>query len=28
MDHLLQNVLDWIALHPYAFSAVVFVGGC
>jgi membrane protein DedA with SNARE-associated domain/membrane-associated phospholipid phosphatase len=25
MEHLLQNVLDWIALHPYAFSAVVFL---
>jgi membrane protein DedA with SNARE-associated domain len=25
MEHLLQNLLDWIALHPYAFSAVVFV---
>ena len=22
---MLQNLLDWIALHPYAFSAVVFV---
>jgi undecaprenyl-diphosphatase len=25
MEHLLQNLLDWIALHPYAFNAVVFV---
>jgi undecaprenyl-diphosphatase len=25
MEHLLQNLLEWIALHPYAFNAVVFV---
>ena len=25
MEHLLQNLLDWIALHPHAFSAVVFL---
>ncbi|MGB5472508.1 MAG: DedA family protein, partial [Gammaproteobacteria bacterium] len=24
MDALLQTVLDWIALHPHAFNAVVF----
>jgi membrane protein DedA with SNARE-associated domain/membrane-associated phospholipid phosphatase len=25
MEQLLQNLLDWISLHPYAFNAVVFV---
>jgi len=25
MEHLLQNLLEWISLHPYAFNAVVFV---
>jgi membrane protein DedA with SNARE-associated domain/membrane-associated phospholipid phosphatase len=25
MEHLLQNLLEWIALHPYAFNVVVFV---
>ena len=24
MDALLQSILDWIALHPHAFNAVVF----
>ncbi|HUT40262.1 MAG TPA: DedA family protein, partial [Gammaproteobacteria bacterium] len=24
MDALLQTTLDWIALHPHAFNAVVF----
>jgi undecaprenyl-diphosphatase len=25
MDSLLQNMLDWIAMHPHAFSVAVFV---
>ena len=25
MEHMLHNLLEWIALHPYAFNAVVFV---